>query len=467
LSKKSTIFILLTLLILIIIFGILLYLNKTGYIKIFGSTTNYQKIQSISNASWPVNSGFDKIDFSSGPLKLKSTTIQGQAQDTTNSIYLGQCCGGGCGTSCAFSQSITGNHQFYLPANTFSVTLTDIAADDYFTSLIVNNNTIIGGTEKYHSNTDITPFMNLTGPNTISARVIDTAGGAIAYHMNVLSLQHGQAPSPTTTFDSSGYYITQKIGASDLLNFDKLVIKNENKPAGTDLYYEFLPVDESGQVITDNSKCAAESKCTSSIFRTTNNEIDLKSITSINGWKFFAIRITLTSVTPSISPSLDGVDAYYTTQTIIPNYKVTNTYSFQSLSKNQPTKVLTRVIDSSNTLKHNQDYTLANNQTQIILPDNVSGNLKIYVKADKHLSRKIAQNILSDANFSVDKFLAGDFNNDDLINSIDWSAMNKYWQQASDDYDLTGDSVVNSLDWSIINTNWGKQGDGLTDSITF
>lgn len=464
-SKKNILVIIITVLTILITGLVLWWLNSKGYIKILGSTNYYQKIESISSNDWVVNSGYDKIDYSSGLLKLRSTTVSGQVQpDTTSSNYFSQCCGGGC----PLTQSISGNHEFYLQPNTYQVMLTDIAADDYFTLVTINGSAIIAGYEKRHSATDITAMMNLNGLNTITVRVVDTEGGAIGYHMDVVSYQHGQTPAPTTTFDNSGYYITKKFGADDLYSFDKIVIKNENKPANTDIYYEFLPLDDNGQILTDNSKCGTDpSKCISASYHSTNGEINLKGVTEIAQWKFFAIKVNLKSTNANISPSLVGFDLYYTTQLIIPNYQLSNTYLYQSKNKIQSKLVKTKILDNASSVRVNQELTLVNDQTLIQLPDNVSGNLKIYSKAKKHLSRKIEKIINSDAQMTFDMFLAGDFNEDDIINSLDWSIINQYWGKENLDYDVTGDDVVNSLDWSIVNSNWGKSGEGLMDNVNF
>jgi len=138
----------------------------------------------------------------------------------------------------------------------------------------------------------------------------------------------------------------------------------------------------------------------------------------------------------------------------------------QSKSKTQSKLVKFKVVDASKVLKQSFESTLdANNNGNNLLPTEVKNSLKIYAKASKHLSKKLEKNVTSDTQLNYGKLLAGDLNNDDAINSLDWSLINKFWQQTSDDNDLTGDSIINSLDSSILNANWGKQGDGLVDGI--
>lgn len=94
---------------------------------------------------------------------------------------------------------------------------------------------------------------------------------------------------------------------------------------------------------------------------------------------------------------------------------------------------------------------------------------KLYFKPKKYLSQKKEYSFKNtdSITFEFSNLLIGDLNEDDTINSLDWSLMNKYWQQNNQTYDLTGDSTINSLDWSLMNANWGKQGDGLKDGWEF
>ena len=52
--------------------------------------------------------------------------------------------------------------------------------------------------------------------------------------------------------------------------------------------------------------------------------------------------------------------------------------------------------------------------------------------------------------------LKGDFNNDKIVNSLDWSIMNSRWFINDVTADLNTYGIVNSLDFSIMNRNWLK-----------
>jgi chitodextrinase len=54
---------------------------------------------------------------------------------------------------------------------------------------------------------------------------------------------------------------------------------------------------------------------------------------------------------------------------------------------------------------------------------------------------------------------AGDFNGDNLINSLDFSYMNGKWAENDSLSDLNKDSVVNSLDFAYLSNNWLRSGE--------
>ena len=52
--------------------------------------------------------------------------------------------------------------------------------------------------------------------------------------------------------------------------------------------------------------------------------------------------------------------------------------------------------------------------------------------------------------------LQGDLNNDDTVNSLDWSIMNSAWNTNDATADINGDGIVNTIDWSVMNSNWSN-----------
>jgi hypothetical protein len=103
-------------------------------------------------------------------------------------------------------------------------------------------------------------------------------------------------------------------------------------------------------------------------------------------------------------------------------------------------------------------------QSEIVLDTHVSnvleGTYNILIRADSFL-RKFLRDVVitSNTTISLPKLFGGDFNNDGIINSLDWSFMNIRWFTSDAVADLNRDTVVNSVDYSYLNKNWFTAGD--------
>ena len=64
--------------------------------------------------------------------------------------------------------------------------------------------------------------------------------------------------------------------------------------------------------------------------------------------------------------------------------------------------------------------------------------------------------VISSATITLPILPAGDFNNDGIVNSLDWSIMNNNWFTNFSTADINKDGIVNSLDFSWMNGNWLK-----------
>ena len=95
---------------------------------------------------------------------------------------------------------------------------------------------------------------------------------------------------------------------------------------------------------------------------------------------------------------------------------------------------------------------------QIPLPSGtnlVPGTYNITVDASYYLrARQNSISLASNSTFTLSILKAGDLNNDGIINSLDWSAMNSNWWSNSYPSDINQDGVVNSVDFSWMNKNW-------------
>lgn len=104
----------------------------------------------------------------------------------------------------------------------------------------------------------------------------------------------------------------------------------------------------------------------------------------------------------------------------------------------------------------------ANTAGHISLPTNTltPGSYAISLRTAKYLSRKQAFVLSSNQTFTfTNKLLVGDLNNDNIINSLDWSSMSGVWFTNSPSNDLNEDGIVNSLDRALLIRNWFRVGE--------
>lgn len=61
--------------------------------------------------------------------------------------------------------------------------------------------------------------------------------------------------------------------------------------------------------------------------------------------------------------------------------------------------------------------------------------------------------------FTQTPFLAGDLNNSNGVNSLDYNVLLANFKTADENSDLDGSGQVNSLDFSLMLSNWNKLGE--------
>jgi hypothetical protein len=84
------------------------------------------------------------------------------------------------------------------------------------------------------------------------------------------------------------------------------------------------------------------------------------------------------------------------------------------------------------------------------------------VAVNGYLSRLISNIVTTDSVATAlvtPQLLAGDFNNDNVINSLDYSLLNTNWNQNFLGADINKDGLVNSLDFAVLKNNYGKVGE--------
>jgi fibronectin type 3 domain-containing protein len=86
--------------------------------------------------------------------------------------------------------------------------------------------------------------------------------------------------------------------------------------------------------------------------------------------------------------------------------------------------------------------------------------VNIRIKVNGYLSQLLTSvdtTVNSGSALTVPELSAGDLNNDNVINSLDYSLMNSNWLKSGVG-DINGDGIVNSLDFAILKNNFNKAG---------
>jgi len=92
----------------------------------------------------------------------------------------------------------------------------------------------------------------------------------------------------------------------------------------------------------------------------------------------------------------------------------------------------------------------------ITIPTNtlVSGSTyDIYVKSPKYLRQKYTTTITNNQTTILPRLLAGDLNDDGIINIGDWNVMSSAWFSNNTNSDINNDGIVNTADFAYISKN--------------
>lgn len=96
-----------------------------------------------------------------------------------------------------------------------------------------------------------------------------------------------------------------------------------------------------------------------------------------------------------------------------------------------------------------------------VSPQYFGQSYDVVIKAPGYLSRRQASVNISTNTIFFQVLKAGDFVEDDVVNSIDFGLMNSNWGPSPSNpiVDINGDAQVNTLDFSILSANWFVQGE--------
>src|SRR6185503_16790122 len=87
--------------------------------------------------------------------------------------------------------------------------------------------------------------------------------------------------------------------------------------------------------------------------------------------------------------------------------------------------------------------------------------VSIKIMVNGYLSQTLTNidtTVNSAAVITLPQLLSGDFNGDNVINTLDFSVMNTHWNQNFPQADINKDGLINSLDFAILKNNWNKTG---------
>ncbi len=89
----------------------------------------------------------------------------------------------------------------------------------------------------------------------------------------------------------------------------------------------------------------------------------------------------------------------------------------------------------------------------------IGSNYDFQLKVPYFLSQKITNQVFSDnMTIAFSNLRAGDLDNSNLVNSLDYSVLNGKWDQADPIADINQDGLVNTIDFSLLNSNWFQSG---------
>lgn len=107
--------------------------------------------------------------------------------------------------------------------------------------------------------------------------------------------------------------------------------------------------------------------------------------------------------------------------------------------------------------------TITGSGSSFALPAGVSitaGTYDLTIETPHYLRRRHSSvSLATGIDLTLNPLLAGDLNDDQTINSLDWSLMNPRWFTSDALSDINKDGIVNSIDFSLMNRNWGKRGE--------
>lgn len=123
----------------------------------------------------------------------------------------------------------------------------------------------------------------------------------------------------------------------------------------------------------------------------------------------------------------------------------------------RPGKIVSGTIEVLNTAKALlKSYTFTTNSSgaATISLNIAPATVFLKIKASPFLARVISIDLNNNTTYSFPNLYIGDLNQDNIINSIDYSMLNANWFGTNSSTDLNQDGINNSIDYSYMNQHW-------------
>jgi len=162
-----------------------------------------------------------------------------------------------------------------------------------------------------------------------------------------------------------------------------------------------------------------------------------------------SVTVTVT-VTPTMTPEVTPTEAPITVTTIT---------GLQIASDNTAQVEMIFIPDGGGNQTKDSGQSSSNGSLHMNTSLSATGQYDVYIKPQYHLSKHTQLNIAIGDNTINDQgdYVAGDFNNDDAVNSVDYGLFTANYGQSGIG-DINTDGIVNSIDFAIFRYNYGYTG---------
>jgi hypothetical protein len=161
---------------------------------------------------------------------------------------------------------------------------------------------------------------------------------------------------------------------------------------------------------------------------------------------------TPTPSTPTPTPSTP-TDNVNITLILQGRQNATDKYSASGVSL-----VVTDPANNNAVVFQANTVTLDNNGTANVQVSNMTTgtNYDYRIKVDTYLKGKVSGSFTNGRPLDFGQLLAGDIDNNGLVNTIDYSFINAKWFQADTKADINHDGIVNTIDYGLWAGNFNK-----------